>query len=331
MSSSTSSSDRPGGQTRWGRTARPLWAFLAVNVVASLIVLAIPWKGAGYFQDLCVEEVAQGTCEILLMGDSKVFPFVEGYTNCPFFTRPTRALAMDSATVLYQRNLYNRIVRETEVRPKVVFYSTGANNFNANGLHILRDYTIRFIAGPKELVDYSSMPGSLPYLADAFFCRLYPIYGRRIEISHLMVRGYKPRSIDLAPPVRDPVADENYLLIYKRGVLTDYRVSDFHLENLRVWAEEIRAQNGELVVLDLPVTEEMRELEHEVCQEWDEKIAEFSAETGVRYVDLRGQVELPFRDINHLSNLGAKLVVERWLAPIAEEGRKADRITDEMD
>lgn len=324
MSSSTSSSKRLAPRSHWGRTARPLLAFLAVNLAANLIVLAVPWKGAGYFQDLCVEEVAGDPRAVLLMGDSKVFPFVDGYTNCPFFERPAYALAMDSATVLYQRILYNRIVRETDVRPKVVFYSTGANNFNANGLHVLRDYAIRFLASPEDLRGYASLPGSLPYLADAFFSRIYPIYGRRIEIGHLMFRGYKPRTIDLEPPVRDSVADENYLLIYERGVLTDYQVSDFHLENLRVWAEEIRAGGGELVVVDLPVTEEMRFLEEEVCREWDEKIAEFSKATGVRYVDLREFSDLPFRDINHLSNLGAKQVVERWLEPIADEIMNSD-------
>lgn len=319
MSSSTSSSKVHEKGGRWGRTARPLLAFLLVNLVINFIVLAIPWKGADYFQDLCVEEIARSRRNILLMGDSKVFPFVEGYTNCTFFEPPAHALAMDSATVLYQRILYNRIVRETAVRPKVVIYSTGANNFNENGLHVLRDYAIRFLAGRHELADYASLPGGLPYVVDAFFSRVYPVYGRRIEISHLMFRDYQPRTIDLTPPGRDAVNDENYLLIYQRGVLADYRVSEFHLENLRAWSEEIRAGGGEFIVIDLPVTKEMRELEKRVCPEWDEKIAEFSKETGARYLDLREHSDLSFRDINHLSNLGAKTVVERWLEPLARE------------
>lgn len=312
MSSSTSSS-------KCSRTSRGLLAFLGLNIVVSLAVVLVPWTGAGYFQDLCVEEVKREQRDILLLGDSKVFPFVDGYTGCPFFSEPAYALAMDSATVLYQRILYNRLATETDLHPKVVFYSTGANNFNENGLHVLRDYATRFVASPKDLWEYRTVPGCSPYLVDSFLSRLYPVYGRRIEITHLMFRGYRPRDLDMSPPNRDVVADENYLLIYKRGVLANFKVSEFHVNNLERFAEEVRANGGELVVLDLPVTEPMRKLELEVCQEWDNAMRDFSERTGVRYLDLREHSDFMFRDINHLSSLSAKEVVTRWLQPLADE------------
>ena len=301
------------------RTPKALLVFLALNAAAGLAVLAVPWTGAGWFLDFTIREAGRDPREILILGDSKVFPFVEGYIDCPFFSGPAYAFAMDSATVLFQRLWYDRLVRETGIKPKVVIYSTGANNFNENGLHALRDYTVRYVAETGDLLDYWKMDGAFPYLVDALLCRLYPIYGMRIEITHLMFRGYKPRQLDLSPVVRDPVADENYLLIYKRGVLASYQVSDFHMNNLVRWSEEIRAHGGELVVVDLPVTPEMREMELRECREWDERIAAFSRETGISYLDLREHSELPFRDINHLTNMGAKEVAERWLDPIARE------------
>jgi len=311
--------------TRVSRTAWALIAFLALNVVVNLIVILVPWTGADYFQDLCVQAAKEEPRDVVLLGDSKVFPFVEGYVDCPFFDRPAYAFAMDSATVLYQRILYNRLISETSMRPKIVFYSTGANNFNENGLHIQRDYAMRFLATPSDLWEYRTIPGCLPYLVDSLISRLYPVYGRRIEISHLMFRGYKPREIDTEPPKRDPIADENYLLIYERGVLAEFQVSEFHLQNLYRWAQEIRSNGGELVVLDLPVTEPMRDLEMKVCKEWDEKIQAFSQETGVRYLDLRKHSDFSFRDINHLSNVSAKEVVRQWLQPLVDEALAGKR------
>jgi hypothetical protein len=303
------------------RTPKPLLLFLAVNLLASLGVWLVPWKGAGYFQDLCVQTAKADPREIILMGDSKVFPFVEGTADCPFFEQPAYAFAMDSATVLYQRILFDRLVREANLKPKIVFYSTGANNFAEEGLHVQRDYAMRFLARPKDLAGYAGMPGAFPYLVDSFFARVYPVYGRRIEITHLMFRGYKPRTIDLSPPERDPVADENYLLIYKRSVLSDFRVSEFHLANLEKFAQEVRAAGSEFIVLDLPVTEEMRDLETALCPEWDAAMAHFVERNGVRYLDLRAHHDFPFRDINHLSNLGAKQVTEKWLTPLVKSPR----------
>ncbi len=304
--------------SKFRESGKPLALFLAVQALASIVVVLIPWTGAGWFQDLIVEQVEGDSREVILMGDSKIFPFVDGRIDCPFFEDPAYAFAWDSSTVLYHRILYDRLMNETDLRPKIVFYSLGANNFAENGLHIQRDYATRFVARPKDLFNYASIEGSFPYLADSFFARLYPIYGRRIEITHLMFRGYKMREIDLTPPDRDPIADQNYLLIYQRGFFRDYKISEFHMGNLRRFVEEVRASGAEMVLVDLPVTQEMRDLERAFASEWDERIQSFADENQVRYLDLRDHTDMSFRDINHLSNLGAKEVCERWLQPLVD-------------
>ncbi|MCA9414042.1 MAG: hypothetical protein KC944_22705 [Candidatus Omnitrophica bacterium] len=306
--------------SKFKESAKPLALFLGVQAIACTLVLLVPWTGAGWFQDLIVEQVDGDSRDVVIMGDSKVFPFVDGRIDCPFFEQPAYAFAWDSSTVLYHRILYDRLIHETSLRPRVVFYSLGANNFAEEGLHVQRDYAIRFVARPKDLIGYTGMKGSLPFLADAFFSRLYPIYGRRIEITHLMFRGYKMREIDLSPPERDLIADQNYLLIYQRGFFSNYKVSEFHMENLKRFSEEVRASGAELILLDLPVTQEMRDLEKEFAQEWDDRIQRFSEDNQVRYLDLRDHPEMLFRDINHLSNISAKEVSERWLQPLVDEG-----------
>ncbi len=297
-------------------SAKPLVFFLLIQAVASAVVSFIPWTGAGWFQDQVIEQLSEDSREVILMGDSKVFPFVQGWVDCPFFDQPGYAFAWDSSTVLYHRILYDRLMHETKLRPQVVFYSLGANNFAEKGLHVQRDYAIRYVARSKDLLNYLSLTGCWPYLADSFFSRLYPVYGKRIEISHLMFRGYKSREIDLTPPERDPIADRNYLLIYQRGFFGDFRISEFHMDNLRRFVEEVRSSGAEIILVDLPVTREMRDLERASAAEWDLRMEAFSQETRVQYLDLRDHSDLSFRDINHLSNLGAKDVCERWLQPL---------------
>jgi len=305
--------------SKFRESGKPFLLFLAVQALACAVVLAIPWTGAGWFQDLIVQQVEGDSRDVVIMGDSKIFPFVDGRIDSPFFKEPAYAFAWDSSTVLYHRILYDRLMTETSLRPKVVFYSLGANNFAEEGLHVQRDYATRFVARPKDLIDYASINGSLPYLADSILSRLYPIYGRRIEISHLMFRGYKMREIDLTPPERDPIADQNYLLIYQRSFFVDYRISDFHMGNLKRFVEEVRASGAEMVLVDLPVTREMRDLEVAFAPRWDDRIREFADENRVRYLDLRDHPEMPFRDINHLANIGAKEVCEKWLQPLVDE------------
>ena len=76
-----------------------------------------------------------------------------------------------------------------------------------------------------------------------------------------------------------------------------------------------------MVLLDLPVTAEMRELERKSAPQWDRRVLQFAEENEVSYLDLRDHPEMSFRDINHLSNLGAKEVCERWLAPFVRKLR----------
>jgi len=313
-----------------------LFWVVAILVVAWLVVSITPWGGilVSKRNHHRVALGLNGGIDFLIVGDSKSGPFE---TEClmPWFP-PLRGAVFgaDSVTPAYHLDTLRRIRAEApDFAPKVVFVFVGANNLNANGLHASRDYVFFNQLPLEDVYEFSAARGSWGVFAEAIFSRLLPVYGSRIMITHLQVgdRGARPcpapdaesftlvgePSFDFQP--RDPVADRNYYEIYQRSMYADYESSIVELAALEAVLELIQEWGGRPIVVFPPVTAEIRKLEHEMIGDaFDLSVREVLQDHAVELMDLRDETEYEFRDVNHLSPMGAYHLSREHFLPILE-------------
>ena len=322
MSSSTSNSEH------W----RFLGWVLAALVASGLVVNAIPWGGVPGMQrghERIGKELGPRT-DFLIVGDSKAGPFS---VNCLSPWLPGKrglTFSADSVTPVFHYDTLREIHEaEPGFAPPVVFVFLGANNLNANGLHVERDYTFFNELGLADAWALSAPQGEVLSFAAALLSRLFPVYGKRVMITHLQFRelknsceGASDPEFDRArwapsPPARrKPVLDRNYLDIYRRSMYADYRSSPIVVAATGRVLEGVQQWGGVPVIVLPPVTPEMRALEHELIGEaFDDTVNQLAREHGVAVLDLRERADYDFADVNHLTPAAARLASEEHLYP----------------
>ncbi len=331
MSSSTSNSEQ----------IRFLFWVLLILASSWCVVTFMPWGGIVLTQKNYIEfagEVASET-DYLIVGDSKAGPFS---TDClmPWFP-PERGVVFtaDSVTPVFHWYALREIrKRFPAFKPKVVFILVGANNMNANGLHATRDYTFFNQVALSDAWSLSGARDRKLLFAEVVLARTFPVYGHRVQITHLQVGT---RSAWSCPPPtessfahegpfefvsepRDPVADRNYYDIYRRSAYADYESSVAVAGGLENLIALVREFGGVPILVLPPVTSEMMALEVElVGSKFDETIDSIVEKSGIELLDLREDTSFEFRDVNHLSAGGAFGIAQKYFRPILDRYRDA--------
>src|SRR6185295_16469713 len=132
MNSSTSSSRE---------VAFLAWVLTGLAVTGLACQLDV-WTGlaGNHRRHVAVARLYGSEAEFLILGDSKTGTFSHN-SLAPVFGQH-HGLVFDADSVTPSYHLYNwREVRRLapELKPRFVFLAVGANNFNRNGLHCLRD------------------------------------------------------------------------------------------------------------------------------------------------------------------------------------------------
>lgn len=337
MSSSTSSSSSP--RRRFFVGGRPALAVAVVVLVVNVCVALLP--AGGYeraFQASLELARSAPDAQVVLFGDSR-----STMLRAQFFDDRTLSFASANNTVIYSKLLFDRMLAETEVRPRVLFLMVGANNYNKNGIFTLRDFAIRRLASFSDLAGFLRFPDGLDFALDGLFARCFPVYGRRMEIRSLqqlremLTRGWRPLGTSDVPgmvkvdeatlveaPVRSGVADQNYLMIYERSVYVNYELSRVHTGMLEALIDRGLASGARVVVVQLPVEPAIRELEREMVDHvFDDYLKDLRARKNILHLDLRGESHFEFDDLNHLSLRGGREFVKVYLNPLlpAERAR----------
>ncbi len=328
-----SSPDKPEAATR--RLSREHWFLIWVGLAltAAFVVGNLPIFGKTFTQVKLHHYVANhfgAEVDWLLVGDSKAGRFsYDGLV--PFNSRRGLVFTSDSVTPVYQYHVLRQLKEKApNFKPKVVFISTGANNFNRNGLHCRRDLALYTMLDLPAVAALTLPNGATLDFVEAVTSRLFPVYGKRVLITHFnfalgdkaklktdhidWVNYTDPRQ---APPeTRDPIKDRNYLEIYRRSVLVNFEYSRVVEAALTRLVAEVRELGAEPVLVFLPVTEEMRALERELVGDaFDAPMQAFAKANSVTILDLREQHHYEFEDVNHLTHVGALTVAEEHFVP----------------
>jgi hypothetical protein len=311
------------------------WVASAV-VASNLIVQLVPWGGI-FNSERSQKRVAQelaGAADFLIVGDSKagtfsvgcLVPWFSGYRGLTF--------SADSATpVFHYHNLAEIRNAVPEFRPRVVFIFVGANNFNTNGQHVQREYTFFNELELRKAWEWSTERGQPILFAEALLSRIFPLYGKRVMITHLQFENpdYRCASPDpesyerarmrpLESARRNPIYDKNYYDIYRRGLYSSYESSPIVARATEELIELVRAYGGVPILVLPPVTAEIRALEHQLIGEaFDETLNAIVAKEAVQVLDLRDEIDYEFLDVNHLTQRGAHDVAVEYFQPIVEE------------
>jgi len=325
MSSSTSSSN----QKRF-----VLW--VAAGLVATnAAVLLVPWGGikdSERGQRQIARELA-GDTDFLIVGDSKAGPFSVGCLIPWLGDYRGLVFTADSVTpVFHYNNLAEIRSAVPAFQPRVVFIFVGANNFNTNGQHVEREYTFFNELALGEAWELSGAQGQPLSFVEAVLSRIFPLYGRRVMITHLQFGRSSASCDDVAPEsyevarrrplesaTRDPVADKNYYDIYRRSIYSSYESSPIVARATEKLIESVRNYGGLPVLVLPPVTPEIRALEHQLVGEaFDETLNGIVAREKTQVLDLREKFDYEFHDVNHLSQRGAHDVAVDYFLPILE-------------
>lgn len=333
MSSSTSSSEHKRFL---------LWVLLAL-LLSDVLLYWLPFGGpvASRRSHERAARAVGAEADFLLVGDSKVSSFSR---DCLLTgTQPWRGLAFTSnavSPVFYFDALRAIAAENPGFAPKVVFISIGSNNFNANGLHMQREYTLNNVLDLAALWDLTAAQGEWMSFITAILSRMVPVYGKRVLITHLefdLGRGDEackgldpdrwddPRYAHWKSGGRKPIIDRQYMEITRRSILQDFVYSPIAERALVRIIEQVRGWGGVPVIVLLPVSEEMNALRTEMVGDaFDGPIRELAARLQVQILDLRS-ADYDLKDVNHLSQLGARDVARDHFVPIV--GRVASRGT----
>jgi hypothetical protein len=305
-----------------------------ILALAWVVVTFWHWGGIAMTQRNFVDFAGAIGADVdyMIVGDSKAGPFS---THCTIpWLYPYRGIVhtADSVTPVYHWYALRQIRKKhPEFRPRVVFVFVGANNMNANGLHARRDYTFFNQISLSDAWALSAARGDVLTFAEVLLARVFPVYGRRVQITHLQSgeRGgrvcpsarpadlARPGPFDLPSVSRNPVDDKNYYDIYRRSVYANYESAESVAGGLEKLLRLIQGMGAVPVLVLPPVASEMWALEQElVGTKFDETIAAVVEETDVQVLDLREVTRYEFRDVNHLSPRGAREVARAFFAPV---------------
>lgn len=326
MSSSTSSSKQ---------TAFVAWVVI-ILAIAWCVVMFAPWGGIVMSQRNYIEfagELGSDT-DYLIVGDSKTGPFA---TDCLIpWLRPYHGVVFtaDSVTPAFHWYLLREIrARYPEFRPKTVFIFVGANNMNLNGLHARRDFTFFNQMSFADAWNLSWERGEKLLFLEVVLARVFPVYGYRVQITHLQMGNRSGRSCPAVTSssyaregpygfhfeARNPVNDRNYYDIYRRSAYANYESSVVEAGALEEMIRLVRNFGGVPILVLPPVASEMWALEQDlVGQRFDETINSILEKSGVELLDLRDRTQFEFRDVNHLSKKGAYDVAQKYFLPLLE-------------
>jgi hypothetical protein len=270
-----------------------LYIFIGINL---LVAILPPGSVRGQFEhDIKRISQAGAQADVFIFGDSRSAVLDE-----EVFSKHTLNLSAVSNTIAYSWLLLKQAYRDTNVRPKVIILTLGANNYNRNGIFAKRDYALSQVAGLKDIFGLFSVSGGVEYGIDGLFGRLVPIYGRRMEIRSPRaiinqtarlwekvlgsraevgdihaedkparplddsgnVPGHEDRFQDkLSTVVRRVDFDENYYLTYKRSVYQQYEISRLHLQLLEEVIELSRAHDASVLLIQLPIEKKLFDLQ----------------------------------------------------------------------
>ena len=314
--------------SKYKNTYIPLAVGVAILVIVNVAVWALP---DGHYRKafnrmLSIAREQGGRAEVVVFGDSRATMF-----NAAFFNAPTLSFACANNTIVYSKFLFDRMIAETGVKPKVVVLMLGANNYNANGIFTLRDFALRRLTTFGDITRIAQAPGGRPYALDAFFSKAFPVYGRRMEIRSprqivsmvrsgaVTVGAMEPPAKEYRAPERSEIEDLNYLMIYRRSVYVNYRISQFHAWVLESLIDQSEALGARVVLVQLPVEPVMRKLHDEVVgQVFDEYLADLAQRKGAVLLDLRNNLDYEFADLNHLTERGAMGLTREILNPVID-------------
>jgi hypothetical protein len=303
-------------------------------VAAWVVMNVMPWGGIAMSQRNFIAFAGElgSDADYLIVGDSKAGPFS---TDCVIpWLQPYRGVVStaDSVTPVYQwYNMREIRARFPEFRPKTVFIFVGANNMNENGLHARRDFTFFNQVSLPDAWTLSSARGDGLLFTEVLLSRLFPVYGYRVQITHLHFGERRGRicpsasesaltqkgPFEFEAVTRNPVNDRNYFDIYRRSAYNDYESSVAVAGALEKMVEIVRGFDAVPILILPPVASEMWELEQEmVGAKFDDTMAEIVERTGVEMLDLRDVTRFEFQDVNHLSDRGAYDMAREYFEPI---------------
>ena len=122
--------------------------------------------------------------------------------------------------------------------------------------------------------------GGFYYTIDGIISKLFPIYGRRIEIRHprhlynLISTRNKlekiPGMIEMLKTVlqnqRDANLDKNYELIYERSIYNKFELSKIHTHVLEKFLNELNNEKIKVIIVQLPVDVDMQKLKDKLVE-----------------------------------------------------------------
>ena len=310
--------------------------FLSFILIFSLVNISVHFLPKGPYASMFDNSIKLSKkynteYEILLYGDSKATMFNKNY-----FKRKTLSLACENNTIIFSKYLHDDILKSQKKSLKVVFIFLGPNNYNKNGIFVIRDFALRRLTNlhdiPKILFYYDALDNAVEVLCS----RLIPVYGRRMEIrdygiiKNLVSLKYKNLLTQGMRPIKKEIIysnnltinknkDYNYLLTYKRSVYNNFELSPLHVQYLHEIIIANIDSGIKTVLIQLPIKNKMFELQKSlVKQDFDQFINQTVEKYDILYFDLRKQ-NYEFSDINHLSNRGAYDLAINFLNPLVEE------------
>ena len=322
--------------SKYRHSGIPVLMGLAMLVVLNALVFLLP-DGVYKRQFAASVQMSRDVgdnAKVVIFGDSRATMF-----HPEFFHEKTFSFASPNNTVIFSKMLFDKMISETKARPRVMIIVLGANDYNKNGIFTKRDFAIRQLASFSDILDFATHPGGYGYMIDAVFAKMFPVYGRRMEIrSPSMLRflftlakrplsetdihgmGALDRLQMEQAPERSAIDDHNYWLIYKRSIYRDYELSLLHTGLLESLIDNGIKNGATVITVQLPVEPKIRELENQMVGKiFDNYLVELKAQKSILHLDLRDDMRFEFQDLNHLSLRGARELSRIIFKPIIAE------------
>lgn len=332
--------------SRYRNRPRPVRFGLVVFIVINVIVALLPPGSVQreFEHNLARVKESGDDSRVFVFGDSRSAMLDEEY-----FREKTLNLSAVSNTITYSKLLLDKIYEFTEARPAIVFIMLGANNYNRNSVFTRRDYAITQVASIMDLLKLMRFDGGIEYAIDGLIGKLFPVYGRRMEIrsprglfskfrevlgenltvdnnnEDVLEREKPIKKIDHAeqfkmafiPVVRRPTFDTNYYLTYKRSIYVDFAISRMHATLLENVIDLARSHGARVFLIQLPIERKLLDLQQVmVGEEFDIYLDELAKQNDVSRLDFRGSTKYEFIDINHLSPKGSYMLIKEVINPI---------------
>lgn len=322
--------------SKYRHTGVPVFIGIILLTGLNLMVAFLPdgYYKRQFYASVQISQRIGDEAMVILFGDSRATVF-----NHEFFQEKILSFASPNNTVVFSKLLFDQILHETNARPRVMIITLGANNYNKHGIFPLRDFAIRRLASFSDIIGFRAYRDGYEYMIDALFAKIFPVYGRRMEIrspSSLrslfglrkrssavsFVAGMKTVSLSALeePPERTAVSDHNYWLIYKRSVYCNYELSYLHTGMLESLIDTGITHGATVVIVQLPIEPKMRQLEKEMVGNiFDNYIKDLIARKSIIHLDLRDDLRFEFQDLNHLSFRGSRDLTKVIFNPLISD------------